>query len=113
MHAPPRRSAAAEIDAALQRAREWEGAEAARKAEEERERRERDAEQPGYTVEQLEAMRAELQARIIEQQTHLQCDREAELRRQRGERLQIEIDELAARHAALVAERAMLVAKMG
>jgi hypothetical protein len=30
----------------------------------------------------------------------------------RAERLQLEIDELAARHAALVAERAMLVAKL-
>ncbi len=57
-------------------------------------------------------MRAELRARVIEQQTHLQCDREADLRRQRAKRLHIEIDELAQRHAALVAERAMLVAKL-
>jgi hypothetical protein len=48
----------------------------------------------------------------VEAQTHLQCDREAELRRQRAERLQIDIDQLAARHAALLAERAMLVAKL-
>jgi len=53
-------------------------------------------------------MRAELQARIIERQTHLQCDREAELRRQRAEWLQVDIDELAARHAALVAERVLV-----
>ena len=56
-------------------------------------------------------MRAELQAKIIERETHLQCDREMGLRRQRAERLQIEIDELAARQAALNAERALLVAK--
>jgi hypothetical protein len=76
-------------------------------------RRERDSLQPSYTVEQLEVMRADLQAKIIERQTHLQCDREMELRRQRAERLQIEIDELAARHAALVTERTTLTAKLG
>jgi len=46
-----------------------------------------------------------------EQETHMQCDREVELMRQRAKRLQIEIDELAARQAALVAERTLLVAK--
>jgi len=101
-----------QIDTALQRAREWERAEPARKAEEERKQREREAKPPDYTVEQLEVMRADLQARIIEQQTQLQCDREAELRRQRVARLSAEIEIGETRLADLKAQRDALMAKL-
>ena len=73
--------------------------------------REREEQQPGYTVEQLETMRAELQARIIERETHLQYERETELQRQRAERLQAEIEMGETKLANMRAELAIVEAK--
>jgi hypothetical protein len=81
-------------------------------AEAERQRAEREAAKPSYTLDDLERMRSELAAQIAERETHLRVTEEQELLRHRAARLHAEIDAEKAKLAALVAEHAVLLVRL-
>ena len=84
-------AALARLDADIAEAKAWDRREAQRKAEEERQRREREARSGGLTLEDLEQRRAEVAARVLEQQTHARVQAEREVMERRAERLRGDI----------------------
>jgi hypothetical protein len=101
-----------QLDALIAEAEEWERKEAARKAQEARQRAEREAARPGYTLDELKRRRASLAAEIALRQTHLRTGQERELLRHRVERLQADIEAKRAELARLESEQAGLMAKL-
>jgi hypothetical protein len=101
-----------QIDTLIAQAREAERQEAARKAEEDRQRAEREARAPAYTLDDLERMRAELADQIALRQTHLQATAERDLMRRRADALRADIEDLHNRLAVAQAELTMMEARL-
>jgi hypothetical protein len=85
-------------------AERFERKEAARRAAEDRCRQEAATARKGLSLDDLKRRRDELQASILERQTHVRVQAQEELRRQRAERLRRDIETLEAKRAALEAE---------
>lgn len=66
-------------------------ADAARRAEEERQRREHEAARGSYTLEDLQRMRDEVAAQVARRRHHVKTEAERELWRRRAERLRADI----------------------
>jgi hypothetical protein len=86
-----------QLDKLISESLEAQQREAERRAEEEARQAAYEAARPGYTVADLERMRAELAAQIAERETHLRTSAERELLLRRAGRLREDIAEQQAK----------------
>jgi chromosome segregation ATPase len=80
-----------QLESLIAETKEAERLEAARKADEERQRAEREVARGSYTLADLEAAAAKLREEIALRQHHLRADAEQDVLRRRAERLSAEI----------------------
>jgi hypothetical protein len=100
-----------QIEALIADTKQWRREEAARKAAEAAARAERERATGGYTLDDLERMRAELVAQIAEREAHLRADTERLLMHRRAEHLSAEIEIGETKLQDLRAQRDALMAK--
>ena len=102
-----------QLDNLIAQAEEAERLEAVRKAEEERQRAEREAGKVSYTLDELKRVRETLAAQMAARQHHLRTEAEQDVMRRRAERLSADVQIAETKLADMRAERDALLARLG